>query len=204
MRRNDCPPSPEEHWTMDATKLLIADHNRVKGLFARYKAANKSKDTKEAAQLAADIMEELTVHTTIEEEIFYPAVHEMSDKLAAAVDEGVEEHHVVKILLDEIEGLEPGTDEWTAKMTVVIESVEHHVEEEENEMFPKVRSSSDASRREALGDELEARKAELGAPTFADKADLSTRELSEKAREQEIPGRSTMDHDELAATVAPE
>lgn len=189
---------------MDATKLLIADHNRVKGLFARYKKASEAENTEEAAQLAAKILEELRIHTTIEEEIFYPAVHALSDALADAVDEGVEEHHVVKILLDEIERSEPGSDEWTAKMSVVIESVEHHVEEEENEMFPKVRSSSDASRREELGDALEARKAELGAPTFADKADLSNRELSEKAREQQIPGRSTMDHDELAATVAPE
>jgi hemerythrin superfamily protein len=189
---------------MDATKLLIADHNRVKGLFTRYKKAKESDNNKEAAQLAAKIVEELTIHTTIEEEIFYPAVHELSDSLAEAVDEGVEEHHVVKILLDEMESLEPGSDEWTAKMTVVIESVEHHVKEEEDEMFPKVRSSSDASRREELGEQLDARKAELGAPTFSDKANLSTQELSDKAREQEIPGRSTMNHDELAATVAPE
>ncbi len=87
---------------MDATKLLIADHNRVKGLFARYKMASREKDVEEVNQLAAKILEELTVHTTIEEEIFYPAVHEISDKLADAVDEGVEEHHVVKILLEEI------------------------------------------------------------------------------------------------------
>ena len=189
---------------MDATKLLIADHNRVKGLFARYKMASKEKDVEEVNQLAAKILEELTVHTTIEEEIFYPAVHEISDKLADAVDEGVEEHHVVKILLEEIAGAEPGSDEWTAKMTVVIESVEHHVEEEENEMFPKVRSSTDASRRGELGELMEARKADLGAPTFSDKAGMSTEELAEKAREQQIPGRSTMSHDEFAATVAPE
>jgi hypothetical protein len=110
----------------------------------------------------------------------------------------------VKILLDEIETLEPGTEEWTAKMTVVLESVQHHVAEEEEEMFPKVRSHSTAARREELGDELEARKADLGAPTLADKFDMTVQELSEKARVQDIPGRSTMDHDELAATVAPD
>jgi hemerythrin superfamily protein len=189
---------------MDATKLLTADHNRVKGLFARYEKASNAKNTKEAEELVTKILEELTIHTTIEEEIFYPAVHAMSKELAEAVDEGVEEHHVVKILLGEIESAEPGSDEWSAKMTVVIESVKHHVEEEETEMFPKVRSSSDASRREELGNEMEVLKADLGAPTFADKADLSTQELAEKAREQDIPGRSKMDHDELAATVAPE
>ncbi len=189
---------------MDVTKLLTADHNRVKGLFTRYKTASKAKDIEEATQLVAKILEELKVHTTIEEEIFYPAVHEMSVKLADIVDEGVEEHHVVKILLEEIAASEPGSDEWNAKVTVVIESVEHHVEEEENEMFPKVRSSSDASRREELGDQIDARKAELGAPTLSDKADKATSDLLEKAREQQIPGRSTMNHDELAATVAPE
>jgi len=87
-------------------------------------------------------------------------------------------------------------------MTVVIESVGHHVEEEEDEIFPKVRSSSDATRRDELGNLLDAREAELGVPTFADKAEMSTKELAEMAKEQEIPGRSTMDHDELAATVA--
>jgi hemerythrin superfamily protein len=184
--------------------MLVADHNRVKGLFARYKKAHEAENVKESAVFASKIMEELRVHTAIEEEVFYPAVHEMSGELADAVDEGVEEHHVVKILLDEIEALKPGSDEWTAKMTVVIESVEHHVEEEEEEMFPKVRSHSSAARREELGDELEVRKADLGAPTLADKVDMTVQELSEKAKEQDIPGRSTMDHDELAATVAPD
>jgi hemerythrin superfamily protein len=189
---------------MDATKLLIADHNRVKGLFARYKKAHEAKNVKDSTALASKITEELRVHTTIEERVFYPAVREMSDTLADAVDEGVEEHHVVKILLDEIDALKPGSDEWTAKITVVIESVEHHVEEEEEEMFPKVRSNSTVARREELGEALEAQKVDLGAPTLADKADMTVQELSEKAKEQEIPGRSTMDHDELAATVAPD
>jgi hemerythrin superfamily protein len=183
---------------------LIADHNRVKGLFTRFKKAQEAKDHEEAATLASKIIDELRVHTTIEEEVFYPAVHKMSDKLADAVDEGVEEHHVVKILLEEIEGLEPASDQWSAKMTVVIESVEHHVEEEEEEMFPKVRSSSDSARREELGAQLEAKKQELGAPTLSDKASMTKQELSEKAKEQDIPGRSSMDHDELAATVAPD
>ncbi len=189
---------------MDATKLLIADHNRAKGLFARYKNAHEANDGREAATLASKIMEELRIHTTIEEEVFYPAVRKMSDKLADAVDEGVQEHHVVKILLDEIEDLKPQSDEWVAKMTVVIESVEHHVQEEEDEMFPKVRSNSDSARREELGDQLEAKKADLGAPTLADKVLMTKQELSEKAKEQEIPGRSSMDHDELAATIAPD
>jgi hypothetical protein len=70
-------------------------------------------------------------------------------------------------------------------------------------MFPEVRSRTAAEFRDAMAEELEARKKQLGAPTLADKIDLTKAELSEKAREQQIPGRSKMDHDELAATVAP-
>ena len=89
-------------------------------------------------------------------------------------------------------------------MKVLIENVEHHAKEEEEEMFPKVRSASDASTRAELADRLEARKAELGAPTSADKEPLTTEELREKASAQQIPGRSTMDREELVETVAPD
>ena len=119
------------------------------------------------------------------------------------IDEGVQEHHVVKVLLGEVRELSPGDDEWIAKLTVIVENVEHHAEEEESEMFPQVRSASDAAALEALADRLEARKAELGAPVLADKQDMTNEQLRELAKEQEIPGRSSMDHDELAATVSP-
>jgi hemerythrin superfamily protein len=119
------------------------------------------------------------------------------------IDEGIEEHHVVKTLLEECASLSPGDDTWVAKMTVVVENVEHHADEEEEKMFPKIRSSSSADDRKQVGERLEARKADLGAPTMADKIDLSKEELLAKAQEQEIPGRSTMSHEELAATVDP-
>jgi hypothetical protein len=86
---------------------------------------------------------------------------------------------------------------------VVIENVEHHAEEEEAELFPQVRGATDADAREQLGRDLEARKATLGAPVLADKQDLTTAQLHDMASEQKIPGRSSMDHDELAATVSP-
>jgi hemerythrin superfamily protein len=186
---------------MDAIDLLIADHNRAKGLFTRYQDASDSDETAEATALASVIQRELRIHTAIEEEIFYPETHNLSEELGETVDEGVEEHHVVKVLLDEIEDLEPGSDAWKAKMTVVIENVEHHVEEEETEMFPAVRSHTDAAARDTLGDRMDARKSELGAPTFQEKRELSLEELKKKASEQQIPGRSSMNHDELAATV---
>lgn len=187
---------------MQALDLLIADHNRVRGLFTRWKAAKDDADVAAMGDLADTIVEELTVHTTIEEEIFYPGVRGTSDAVADDVDEGLQEHHLVKILIDEIGKVETGTDEWIAKMTVLIENVEHHAEEEETEMFPPLRRSL-ATELEEMSARLEARKAELGAPVLADKIDLTKEQLLDLARTQEIPGRSSMSHEELAATVAP-
>jgi hemerythrin superfamily protein len=189
--------------TMDALTLLTADHNRVRGLFARFQDAANSGEVTEMTELMHTIDEELTVHTDIEETVFYPWAHRLSDDIAEAVDEGMEEHHVVKALLDEIRVIEPGDSQWVAKITVVIENVQHHAEEEETELFPQVRGATDANSRDQLGRDLEERKATLGAPVLADKQDLTTEQLHDMATEQKIPGRSTMDHDELAATVSP-
>ena len=188
---------------MDALELLTADHNRVRGLFARFKAAEGENDA-QAARLAAKIFEELEVHTTIEEKIFYPAITKLSDEIHEMVTEGVEEHHVVDNLMAEVKGLSPSNEKWAAKVKVLIENVEHHAGEEEEDMFPKVRQAMDSDARAELGQRMEAKKAELGAPTAADKEHLSMEELTRLAREQEIPGRSDMKRDELLATVAPE
>jgi hemerythrin superfamily protein len=188
---------------MDALTLLTADHNRVRGVFARLQEAEKSGDVGEMADLAHTIDVELTVHTDIEETVFYPWAHGLSRDIAEVIDEGIEEHHVVKTLLDEIRDLEPGDPRWVAKVTVVIENVEHHAEEEETELFPQVRGATDADARDRLGRDLDARKATLGAPVLADKQDLTNEQLHDMATEQKIPGRSSMDHDELAATVSP-
>jgi hemerythrin superfamily protein len=188
---------------MDALTLLTADHNRVRGLFARFQEAEKSGDVAEMADLAHTIDVELTVHTDIEETVFYPWAHGLSGDIAEVVDEGIEEHHVVKTLLDEIRDLEPGAPPWVAKVTVVIENVVHHAAEEETELFPQVRGATDAGARDRLGHDLEARKTTLGAPVLADKQDLTNEQLHDMATEQKIPGRSSMDHDELAATVSP-
>jgi hypothetical protein len=136
----------------------------------------------------------VAVPTLPVEEIFYPWARDLSDEIAEVIEEGVQEHHVVKMLLDEVRQLLPGDDEWVAKLTVVVENVEHHEEEEESEMFPQIRSASDADALAALADRLEARKAELGAPVLADKQDMTTEQLRELAKEQEIPGRSSMAH----------
>jgi hypothetical protein len=104
--------------------------------------------------------------------------------------------------MEEMAAMEAGSEQWVAKMTVMIENVEHHAEEEEEEMFPKVRSNM--SDLETLAQRLDARKGELGAPTLADRIDLTKTELLELAKAQEIPGRSNMSQEELAAAVAPQ
>jgi hemerythrin superfamily protein len=185
---------------MDALHLLTADHNRVRGLFTRFRAAEEAKDTAEMALLAEQISSELEVHTSIEEEIFYPAVD--VGEIHGTVAESLEEHHVVKVLLGEIASLTPDDDAWTAKMKVLIENVEHHAEEEESQMFPQVRKQLAAGRLDELGESLETRKAEFGAATAADKEHLTTEELKKLAGEQQIPGRSSMNREELLATVA--
>ncbi len=188
---------------MDCISLLTADHNRVRGLFTQFGQAHDDGDTAAMASVATKISTELRVHTTIEEEIFYPWVHGLSDELAEIVDEGIQEHHEVKVLLGELATLEPGAPAWVAKLTVVIENVGHHAEEEETQMFPKVRSATSAGDRDEIGAQLDARKGRLGAPVLADTIDLTNDQLHALATAEAIPGRSTMDHTELAATVNP-
>jgi hemerythrin superfamily protein len=189
---------------MDSIALLIADHNRVRGLFGRFRSAHEADDREAMATLVEQIVLELKVHTTIEEDVFYPEVRTAASELEEIVAEGIEEHHVVDHLIEELGGLQPADEEWVAKVQVMIENVEHHAGEEESELFPKVRSNFGADALRDQADRLEARKRELGAPTVADKEGLSVDELRSLAQAQEIPGRSDMDRDELLATVAPE
>jgi hypothetical protein len=186
---------------MDVIALLIADHNRVRGLIARYKEADKSSEKR---QLATKIIEELRIHMEAEEKVFYQSVKDRSEEIGEDVDEGYEEHHVARVLIDEIESVEAGSDTWSAKMTVLIESVEHHVDEEEDELFPSVRSKSEIEWRKDLGVRLGDAEVNLGATPLATKMELTNEDLHEAASAESIPGRSSMDHDTLAATVSGE
>ena len=188
---------------MDCLELIIADHNRGRGLFKRWKAAHERDDVESMKLLTAKIAEELTIHMTIEEELFYPAVRGETDDIADTIYEGIEEHHVGKTVLQELVLLEPGTDVWTAKTKVLIEVTEHHMDEEEQDMLPKVRGATDGDCRERLGTKMANRKVQLGAPPVEKALDLTKAELDELARTQEIPGRSKMKKQELALTVDP-
>jgi hypothetical protein len=122
---------------MDALTLLTADHNRVRGLFSRFSAAEESDDTATMGRLAEEFARELDVHTTI------------------------------------------------------------------GELFPQVSSATSGEELDSVAERLEARKAELGAPVLADKQHLTLEQLRQLASEQDIPGRSSMSHDQLAAAVSP-
>jgi hemerythrin superfamily protein len=200
-------PADDHMWrdvAVDALDLLIADHNRVRGLFHQFEQAGDDDDQARMVELADKMRTELDVHTTIEEELFYPAVRDLADEIGETVAEGIEEHHEVKVLLSELASLVPNDPAWKAKWKVITENVEHHAGEEETELFPKVRSNTESTWREELGEKLDARKGQLGAPTLADRDGLSVGDLKSLATDQDIPGRSKMSSTELRATVAPE
>jgi hemerythrin superfamily protein len=143
----------------DATKLLAADHKEVKALFKEYdKLAKKDGSDDEKQAIAEQICTMLTVHATIEEEIFYPAAREAMDE-QDLLDEAEVEHASAKDLIAQIRGMSPSDELYDAKVKVLGEYIEHHVQEEEKELFPKVRKA-DLDLKE-LGASLEARKHEL-------------------------------------------
>ncbi len=141
----------------DAIALLKQDHREVQQLFRRFEKAGAGAH-KAKGRLVASMIEALSRHAAIEEMVFYPAVRREVPSEESAVLEALEEHHVAKWLLSELESLDPSAERFDAKATVLIESVRHHVKEEEGELFPKVRAA--LSRRQLLeiGDELRAAK----------------------------------------------
>jgi iron-sulfur cluster repair protein YtfE (RIC family) len=151
-----------EHWYTskkdDAIDILKADHDRVEDLFKQFE---KSEDPVQQRQLAVQAMTELKVHAILEEEIFYPTVRARVGN--EIMDEADEEHHVVKVLISELEamGTRPtGSDgHYTAKFTVLAENVRHHVKEEEREMLPKARKAD--VDMQALGRRMLERKEQL-------------------------------------------
>ena len=143
----------------DATVLLQRDHADVKKLFRQYeKLAHQEADGQERQALAMQICQMLTVHATIEEEIFYPAARE-AEVEEDLLDEAEVEHASAKDLIAQIQSMSPDDELYDAKVTVLGEYVDHHVEEEENEMFPKCRRAKmDLA---GLAEQLADRKAEL-------------------------------------------
>ena len=141
--------------TQDAIVLLRTDHKLVDGLFKEYEDTNSAAKKK---QIVAKICTELSIHAQVEEEIFYPAVKKaLKDKVL--VPEATVEHASLKELIAQIEGKEPDGEMYDAKVKVLSEYVKHHVKEEQNEMFPKAKSSNLDLMK--LGEEIGQRKTEL-------------------------------------------
>ncbi len=143
----------------EATKLLKKDHDTVRDLFKRYEASDRAG---EKAQIARTVCEELTIHAHIEEEIFYPALEKAGQRDALKmVRESVEEHKIVKTLVGELEGMTPRDPQFEAKFTVLREAVEHHADEEEDDLFPDAKRDLGEDRLRELGARMQERKEEL-------------------------------------------
>jgi hemerythrin-like domain-containing protein len=143
---------------MNAISLLEADHREIKRLLRELEPTTE-RGVKTREDLFARIKRELSVHEVIEEEIFYPALKQ-HPKAKDIVLEGLEEHGVVDILMGELEALPVDDETWGAKANVMAENVEHHIEEEEGDMFEKARQVFDRAELEQLGNSMAERKAE--------------------------------------------
>lgn len=150
---------------MNALTLLKSDHDKVKKLLTEGEETTERAE-KTRTELLGTIKQELTVHEDIEETIFYPALKE-HPKAKDIVLEAYEEHNVVDTVMGELEATDVSDERWAAKFKVMKENIEHHIEEEEGEMFKQARSVFDASELEELGERMEARKAQLMAGASA-------------------------------------
>lgn len=145
--------SGENAWELDPFEMLREDHRKVQGLFQLFEEAENLESKRE---VAAETIKELKIHAAIEEEIFYPTVRRETGE-NDLLDEAAEEHHVAKLLIAELEEMGVEDERYDAKYKVLAESVKHHIQEEESEMFPRAAQADIAE----LGGEMHARKQEL-------------------------------------------
>ena len=145
----------------DAIVMLKDDHKKILRTFRDFEQAGDDAH-KTKGDLVNRIIELLTVHTYIENEVMYPRVRELVPDLEDDVLESYEEHHVADVLVMELVGMKPDAERFDAKTTVLIENVRHHIEEEEEEWFPKVREGLNRKTLQDIGAEME--KARKKAP----------------------------------------
>jgi hemerythrin superfamily protein len=134
-------------------EMLKSDHQKVKMLFSQFEAADEARKK----ELFAEITRELQVHMKIEEEIFYPAVKKMDSEMAL---EAEEEHNIVEWVISQMKKLSPGDEHYEAKFTTLKENIEHHIDEEEKEMFPDAEQKL-AGQLDTLGRQMAERKEAL-------------------------------------------
>lgn len=163
----------------DAIALLTEDHKKVQKLFKDFEKLKEEEDEERRQQLVTMICAELTIHAQIEEEIFYPAARDAVDD-EDLLDEAEVEHASAKNLIAQLSSMEPGDELYDAKVTVLGEYVNHHVKEEQDELFPKVRKAKVDTK--ALGEQMMERKQEL----------QEAMGLGEMGEEDEEEGQSSM------------
>jgi hemerythrin superfamily protein len=147
---------------MDAITLLKNDHREVEKLFKRFEKAGDNAHVQKR-DIVDRIIEELSKHAAVEEQLFYPVTRATVPDVEDTALESIEEHHIVKWVLSELDGMDPTDERFDAKVTVLIENVRHHVEEEEEDYFPKVRDELGRKALAHLGEAME--QAKTTAPT---------------------------------------
>jgi hemerythrin superfamily protein len=180
-------PVPEQ----DAIAMLMADHKRVKKLFAEFENIKDEASDKQKSGIVTLICQELVIHTTLEEEIFYPAVRAAIDD-GDQMDEAVVEHAGAKDLIAQLQAAQPDDDLYDAKVTVLGEQIDHHVTEEEGSMFPKAWGSGVDTAQ--LGAQMQARKSELlaGGPLQAAPSPMAPTDAKlETEADDGLPGAKT-------------
>ena len=180
----------------DALSLIEEDHSKMRQLLEKLSSTTE-RAGKTRADLLLQIEKELKVHTAIEEEIFYPSFRDADGKEHQKIyHEAMEEHRAVEdLVLPDLKKTDPQTPEFAGRCKVAKELVEHHMEEEEEEMFTEVRGLMSEEALQELGEELQQAKSRhlMG--------DASKEELQEKAKELDIEGRSSMTKDELVQAI---
>jgi hemerythrin-like domain-containing protein len=155
----DAPQPAREGTAVDAITLLRDDHDKAKEMLKELEETTE-RAVKTREQLFTKLKTELTVHEAIEEEIFYPALKQHAEAKDIVL-EAYEEHNVVDMVMGELEQTPFEDETWIAKFTVMKENLEHHIEEEEGEMFEQARDLFDKETLDQLGERMQARKAEL-------------------------------------------
>jgi hemerythrin superfamily protein len=148
---------------VDAIQIVKRDHRTVEQLFKQFERAEKGGKTAEMRRVVQKVVRELSVHAAVEEQVLYPALRRADAAIEDEVLEALEEHHLVKLTLLELDKMSPEEERYGAKMSVLIESVRHHVEEEEQDLLPRLRQAFAPRDLQELGTLLE--EAKKGAPT---------------------------------------
>lgn len=144
--------------TIDALEMLKHDHREVETLFKEYERLADGDDIAAKEAVATEICEKLTVHAQIEEEVFYPAARQVLDQ-PELIDEAEEEHANAKQLISELEEMSPEDDAYDATVKSLSDAIAHHVDEEESEMFPKLKEAG--METETVGEQMAERKGEI-------------------------------------------